>query len=169
MQNNITIAPALPNDAEIILEYLKIIGGETDNLLFGPEGLPFSALDEAKFIENINSSDGSIMLAAKNGEEIVGIGQLSCGTRARIRHRAELAISVKKAYWRQGIGSKLMTALIEYGRKFGVDSIFLEVKADNERAKAMYLKFGFEHFGTYKRAVRVGEEYSDLEYMALYL
>ena len=33
----IKIEKALPEDAVSILEYLKIVGGETDNLTFGAE------------------------------------------------------------------------------------------------------------------------------------
>ena len=36
---NILITKAMPEDAKKLLEYLKKIGGETDNLTFGSEGL----------------------------------------------------------------------------------------------------------------------------------
>lgn len=37
---NITIEKTAKQDAAAILEYLKIVGGETDNLTFGAEGMP---------------------------------------------------------------------------------------------------------------------------------
>ena len=37
-----TIVRAVPEDAAALLGYLKIIGGETANLSFGPEGVPLS-------------------------------------------------------------------------------------------------------------------------------
>ena len=37
----IIIEKATPSDAAMLLEYLKKVGGETDNLTFGPEGMPF--------------------------------------------------------------------------------------------------------------------------------
>ena len=37
----IRIEKAVPRDAAMLLEYLKQVGGETDNLTFGPEGMPF--------------------------------------------------------------------------------------------------------------------------------
>lgn len=37
---SITITKAIPEDAEELLELLKIIGGETDNLTFGLKGFP---------------------------------------------------------------------------------------------------------------------------------
>ena len=39
MASAYTIERARPEDAAALLEYLKIIGGETDNLSFGPEGV----------------------------------------------------------------------------------------------------------------------------------
>lgn len=39
---NITIQRATTADAAAILEHLKQVGGETDNLTFGAEGMPFS-------------------------------------------------------------------------------------------------------------------------------
>jgi len=47
---SISIEKAAPCDAALILEYLKQVGGETDNLTFGSEGLPFSVESEMEFI-----------------------------------------------------------------------------------------------------------------------
>ena len=44
----ISIEKAVPSDAALILDYLKQVGGETDNLTFGAEGHPFSAESEAE-------------------------------------------------------------------------------------------------------------------------
>lgn len=40
MNTPFVIVRAQAEDAAALLEYLKIIGGETDNLSFGPEGVP---------------------------------------------------------------------------------------------------------------------------------
>ena len=44
------IERARPEDAAAQLEYLKIIGGETDNLSFGPEGVPLSREEEEAYL-----------------------------------------------------------------------------------------------------------------------
>ena len=49
----IRIEKAIPSDAAKLLKYLKQVGGETDNLTFGPEGMPFSVEAEAEFISSI--------------------------------------------------------------------------------------------------------------------
>lgn len=52
----IRIEKAAPCDAAMLLEYLKQVGGETDNLTFGPEGMPFSIEAEAEFISSMENS-----------------------------------------------------------------------------------------------------------------
>ena len=43
MNNNLFIIErAQAEDAAALLDYLKIVGGETDNLSFGAEGVPLS-------------------------------------------------------------------------------------------------------------------------------
>lgn len=44
------IVRAQADDAAALLEYLKIIGGETDNLSFGPEGVPLDAENERSYL-----------------------------------------------------------------------------------------------------------------------
>lgn len=73
-------------DAEGILEYCKIVGGETDNLLFGSEGLGFSVETERTIIENIAVKEKDIMLAAMDGDNVVGIGNIMGNGRMRISH-----------------------------------------------------------------------------------
>ena len=45
------IREATPKDAEKIIAYLAQVGGETDYLSFGKEGLPISTEEEEKFIQ----------------------------------------------------------------------------------------------------------------------
>ena len=92
---DIRIEKAVPGDAAILLEYLRQVGGETDNLTFGPEGMSFSVEAEAEFISNMENSGDDIMLLAKNGDKIVGCASLNRLPR-RMKHRGDLAISVAK-------------------------------------------------------------------------
>ena len=47
--------------------------------------------------------------------------------------------------------------------------ISLEVRSDNERAIALYKKFGFETFGTFKGFMKIEGEYIDCDMMRLCL
>ena len=61
----IKIEKALPEDAENILEYLKIVGGETDNLTFGAEGMPISIEEERDYIASLLDSTSSVNVCGK--------------------------------------------------------------------------------------------------------
>ena len=51
MNNNLFIIErAQPEEAAALLDYLKIIGGETDNLSFGAEGVPLSIEEEQAYL-----------------------------------------------------------------------------------------------------------------------
>ena len=166
----ITIEKAKVSDAAAILEYLKQIGGETDNLTFGAEGLPFGVEDEEKHIERLQTSTNSAMFLAKDGEKIIGDASFSSNTRERIKHRGEIGISVLRDYWGQGVGSKLMEAVIDFAKNTAnCDIIALEVRSDNERAINLYKKYGFEKFGQFKGYLKIDGEYIDCDFMNLYI
>jgi ribosomal-protein-alanine N-acetyltransferase len=60
-------------------------------------------------------------------------------------------IGVRAALEGQGIGSALLTALLNEASARGCEAVFLEVRADNERAQHLYERFGFERIGIRRR------------------
>lgn len=58
-----------------------------------------------------------------------------------------LTIAVRRACWGSGIGSALLGALLTAARDRGCAEVFLEVRADNDRAHGLYLRRGFEDIG----------------------
>ena len=66
------IREATPKDAEKIIAYLAQVGGETDYLSFGKEGLPISIEEEEKFIQNINKEEHSVLYVVWENGEIIG-------------------------------------------------------------------------------------------------
>ena len=104
------IREATPKDAEKIIAYLAQVGGETDYLSFGKEGLPISIEEEEKFIQNINKEEHSVLYVVWKNGEIIGDASLS-GFSRRMSHRAEFGISVVKSEWGQGIGRRRHDAL----------------------------------------------------------
>ena len=127
----IRIKKAEPSDAAMLLEYLKQVGGETDNLTFGSEGMPFSVEAEAEFISSMENSIDNIMLLAKCDEKIVGCASLNRLPR-RMKHRGDFAISVAKEYWNKGIGSQLLNNIIAFAKENKFEIIDLQVRSDNK-------------------------------------
>lgn len=165
---SIIIEKASCSDAEAMLEYLKQIGRETDNLTFGAEGLPFTIEEEAEHIKQTENSRDEIMLVAKEDGRIVGDAGLSRLPR-RMQHRGDLGIAVLRAYWNKGVGSLLLGEIIRFARENAFDGIDLQVRSDNTAAIHLYEKFGFRKFGTHESFFKIGSEEIAFDYMYLKL
>lgn len=158
----LVIQKAVPENAQAVLDYLQIVGGESDNLLFGAGGIPLSVEEEAAFISRMNASPASAMLIGLVEGEIACVGSLQAPVRERIAHQADLALSVQKKFWRQGVGAALMRSLIAFARENGhTEILHLGVRADNTRAIALYQRMGFVRIGLYPRFFKVRGEYFD--------
>ncbi|MDY2630353.1 MAG: GNAT family N-acetyltransferase [Clostridium sp.] len=149
------------NDAEKIIEYLNIVGGESDNLLFGKNEFHLSVEQEREYIKNLNNSKDAFMVMGIINNKVVSIAQIRKLGRKRIEHNSEIAISVKKEYWGLGIGSAVMSELIEFARNNDIRNIELGVKASNSKAIKLYEKFGFEKVGCHKNYFNVNGVFDD--------
>lgn len=165
----LTIRPAVQADAQIILDYLNQVGGESDNLLFGANGFQIPADQEAAVIQRFETTPRCVMLTGYCGEELVSIASLQGLGRERIAHRGELAVSVKKAYWGQGVGKRMLEALIAFGRQAGLKVLELQVREDNVRAIRLYRSLGFVEIGKYPKFFNIGGKDYGALLMNLYL
>ena len=160
--------PRGENAAEI-LEYLKIVGGETHFLLMDENGLGISEEREAKILEAAYVEPRGGMHFGKINREIACMFSLSCHPRRRLAHTGEIALSVRKKYWHIGVGSAIMEALIELAKEASLKYVELGVYADNERAIALYRRCGFEEIGRHRGKLYVDGEYYDEILMDLHI
>ena len=91
--------------------------------------------------------DYTIYLVACSGETIVGY----CGMYVSLDEGEIPNVAVRREYRRGGIGARMLEALLAEAQKRKVASVFLEVRAGNEPAQALYRKLGFEAAGIRKR------------------
>ncbi len=165
----ILIRKAEPTDAAQILSFLKQVGGESDNLTFGKEGLPFTEEQERNFIASTNGSTNNCIFVACDGNKIIADASLGGNNCARMKHQRTLGISVLKEYWGMGVGSMLLSKIIDFAKASGTEIITLEVRSDNHRAIKLYEKFGFKKIGRFDGFFKIGDDYIDFDYMNLYL
>lgn len=165
---SITIEKAVPADAAELIEYLKQIGSETDNLTFGAEGLPFTAESEAAYLAQLENSRDDIMLVAKENGKIIANASINRLPR-RMCHRGEISVAVVKEHWNRGIGGRLLCRLIAFARENDFEIIDLQVRSDNLQAIHLYEKYGFQKLCTYPEFFKVGSQYVDFDYMCLRL
>ena len=152
----IEIRKAVSSDAERILEYGKAVGAESDNLTFGAEGIRITPEKERDYLESILRSDKQLYLVAVDGREIVGTAVFSSFTKARLSHRAEISLSVRKALWGKHIGTRFMEHILAFAENTAkTEIISLEVRSDNQRAIALYKRFGFEKIGTFDGFMKI--------------
>lgn len=165
---SITIEKATSEDAAEILQYLKQVGAETDNLTFGAEGLPFTIESEAAYLRQIENSRDAIILIAKEDGKIVGDASFSRSPR-RMKHRGDLGVCVLKKCWNRGIGSQLLLGIIDFAKRNSFEIIDLQVRSDNSAAIHLYEKFGFKKIGTHPSFFKMGSEEIAFDYMYLKL
>lgn len=161
-----TVTRAAPEDAAALLEYLKIIGGETDNLSFGPEGVPLSVEDEAAYLRAQADSADNAQYLAKLGGRIIGTASLSRKPR-RMRHRGEFGVSVRRDYWGRGVASALADRILAFARENGFAQLDLEVRSDNARAIRLYEKLGFRKLCTFPSFFQLNGQNIDFDLMLL--
>lgn len=162
------LRPARRQDSPRLLGYLRAVAEESPFLSFGPgEHVPTEEV-EAAWIEGTRRAGGCVLVAEVEGALV---GLLSCrrGERPRLRHRAELGLSVRKPWWGQGIGRGLSEAALRWAKASGITRVSLSVRADNPRAIALYEGLGFEQEGRARRAARVDGAYVDELQMAILL
>lgn len=164
----ITIEKATPADAAGIVAYLKRIGGETDNLTFGQEGLPVTVEEEAEYLARLEGSRDDVMLLAKENGKIVGDASLHRLPR-RMSHRGDLSIAVVKDHWNQGIGGRLLGEILAFARENAFAVIDLQVRRDNRQAIHLYETYGFQKIGTHPAFFKVGGQWVAFDFMCLSL
>ena len=166
VNNELQIRELMPEDAKALLAFTKRVGGETDNLTFGADGIPISEAAEQPMLAEMQEDPKSIMLGVFREDELIANGSIHSMPR-RMSHRAELGITVIRDEWNKGIGSILMEKLIEFAKDAGIEILNLEVRADNTNAVHLYEKYGFRHIGTSPAYFKIGDEYVDFEIMYL--
>lgn len=158
------------SDAEDVLTYLKIVGGESDNITFGNEGVPFTIEEEKAFLERFSENTLYPMFVGRINGEIVSLANMSGIDRPRLRHNSEIGLTVIKKYWNQGVGKAMMQMMIEHAKSSKViENIYLKVRNNNESAIHLYESFGFKTVGKYPRQMKIWNEYYDTLLMALLL
>lgn len=161
------IRVARGGDAPALIEYLNLIGGETPFLPTGANEFGQAADEEAALIARLLAAENSLYLVAVTQKRIVGILTLVGNARPRMKHVAELGVSVRKDYWQQGIGRRLMLTALAWAESCRVlHKIFLLVHHQNHHAIELYRKLGFVQEGLHTKVVCVEGVYHDCLYLA---
>ena len=85
-----------------------------------------------------------LYLVAEDGNALIGYAGMmfASGSQADV-----VTLAVDPARWGEGIGTALLTALVDEAEKRGYEEVLLEVREDNPRARQLYLRHGFAEIG----------------------
>lgn len=107
-------------------------------------GTPFDREEDAAARLASARADKDLFLGAFDESGLVGWAHLAGEPAVRRAHVARIAVAVRPAMQRRGIGSRLVAALVEAAdRWWGFTRLELGVLADHEAAIALYAKHGF--------------------------
>ena len=152
----IVIRSPKPEDAESLIEFMRVTAAETHFLLRYPEEINYTVEREREIITDRVASEDCCWFTVFDGDKAVGNCEVRrLDSRLRMRHRGELAIALEEAYCSLGLGTILLTKAIDKAKEFGFEQLELCVFADNLRAQGLYKKMGFKESGRLPRAFKM--------------
>ena len=122
-----------------------------------------------RFVKTNVEKDHPQFVAFVNGEFAGWCDAIPGDVSSGDAHVGRLGMGVAKQFRRQGIGAKLMHAVLDKARAQGLQKIELGVYSSNTGAIALYQRFGFTEEGRKKRGRLVDGDYDDVVMMALFL
>lgn len=137
-----------------MVRFLVDVCGETEFLLAYPEERQSLTVErERAFLTNTLNSGDELMLTAWVDGHLAGVANISFSTRMKMRHRASVAISIRRAYWNLGLGTALLNALVDAAKaRPEVRQVELEFIEGNRCAQALYEKVSFRVVGVHPDA-----------------
>ncbi len=169
--HDVILRSAKDEDAQILIDGLKEVCGETRFLLAYSDEVELTLEDELKFIQRNNESpkDG-LLMAFVDGEYAGNASFRPCGVKRRFIHRADMGIALKLKFTDLGIGTIMLERLIEKMKECGMEQAELDVFSANERARHVYGKLGFKECGRIPKAAKYDDgTYDDEVHMVLTL
>lgn len=147
-RTSVIIRTVKESDAEAYLNLGKSIMSEQIYSLTQPEELNLTVDQESEWLKSNIQDDCHLVICAEIDGKIVGQLDFSNGHRKRNAHTGEFGIGVHKDFRGLGIGTLLVSSLIEWAKDNPkIEKVNLCVHQTNERAIATYKKIGFQAEG----------------------
>lgn len=150
------------NDVVTFFQCLKALDNETKYMMFEPDERQYNERMLSGMIEN----QDHFLMGVYDRESIVGFLWAQRGNCRRNRHSAYIVIGIRKAYQKQGIGSKLFDLLEQWAKENHIKRLELTVEVQNIVAIHLYQNKGFSIEGLKKATMIVDGELVDEFMMA---
>ena len=126
---------------------------------------------DSEFLKNAirGRSTQAVLGAWADTGDLVGIVGIYRYSKEKEAHKAGIwGMYVDRSYRRQGVGSSLLSAAIEFASSMnGVIQINLSVSGTSKAAVALYERKGFVAWGTEQNAILIDGRYDSITHMFL--
>jgi len=162
--DHFTVRSARPDDAALLIAYVKAITQESDHLIIQSDEFQNTEEEERQWIQKRVDGHGKIAIVAEVSRRVIGLLDFDNGSRKRIAHHGTLGMTVRKEWRGRGVGTALLQCFIEWAEANPlIEKVGLGVFASNEAAIRLYRKFGFVEEGRQPKEVKMGpNEYEDV-------
>lgn len=142
------IREATPGDVEPMLAHAKRVADEEETLVASPGEFDLGTEEGLAFIQGHLDDPNETLFLAFAGDELIGMIDVSCEKRAKMRHAVGFGMSVKKEYRRQGVGRNLIQMVLDWATLHpDIEKVSLGVLSNNPGGKALYDSMGFREEG----------------------
>lgn len=144
----IVLRSAKLDEAQMLIDYLKTVTGETRFLMSEPDEIQYTRKEEEQFIDKHNkANDALLILAFVDGEYAGNCSFESKAGSRRSNHRAEIGIALFQKYTGFGLGRLMLNRLLTEIKNLGFEQAELTVVGSNKRAYYLYESLGFKECG----------------------
>lgn len=165
---DVVIREAVPDDAEVLIDFLKRTSSQTDFLTQGEEGIGVTVEEEHHHLASIYESENNSVILALADDRMIGIATVSASNKPKVKHIGEVGIVIDKDFWGMGLGTLMVDELIDWSKTSAViNRLELRVHEKNARAVALYKKMGFQEEAVIDRGLNINDEYVKVIQMSL--
>ena len=144
------IRQARPGDAEALIAHVNSVGAE--EVFIATERVDRTPEQEREKIRSFDGVRALFLVAVRDGT-LVGSADFTRGKALKNSHVASFGIAIGATARGLGLGESMLRDGLGWCERVGVEKVWLAVFASNERAIALYRKFGFELEGRLKGQV----------------
>jgi len=153
------IRQARPDDAGIVLDYFRMIQAERLGTILRHDRIP--DLDEERAYIEARTGERGVALICLDEKAVAGMLVADRKQHPQLKHSCSFGIGILEKYRNQGVGTRLIAALMGWAGKRRLKRVELTVVASNTSAIRLYERLGFVTEGTKRGAVKVGRKYVD--------
>ncbi|MEO0543215.1 MAG: GNAT family N-acetyltransferase [Pseudomonadota bacterium] len=133
---------------------LRLLGLKTRPEAFGSDYAEDLQKPDSAWLTTLTGN--RVFIGAFASDILVGMANFEPLPGSKLQHRAFVyGVFVHPDYSGQGIGSRILDVIAARAAEVGITQLHLGVGAENEPAKRLYTKAGFETYGHEPSAIRL--------------